>query len=326
MRRREFIARLSSAAMAWPLALHAQRRTTEDARIGVLLVIPLAGRPAKDAFVAGLQELGYRDGKNIFIEYRSADGDLDRLAPMASDLVSSRLDVIVASSTPAALAAKQATATIPIVFVNVSDPVGIGLIAEYGQPGGNITGVSNIGIDLAAKRMQLLKEAVPSIRRVGVYVSEDPNVSKLQPEIERAAKALKIGTVAIEFKDRDGLGPAMARAKSSKIDGLYVVESVSALNVRALLAEFEMRTGLPGVFPASEYAEAGGMLSYGANIDSNWRRVATFVDKILKGKEPREIPAERASTFELVVNLRTARKLGVAVPPPVLQRADRVIE
>ena len=321
------------AAAAWPvlavpLASFAQQQKVY--RVGMLSTASTttAGHMF-DAFIQGLRELGYVEGKNILIERRFAEGNVDRLPALAAELVQQKVDVIFASNTPTTKAAKQMTGTIPIVFVNVTDPVGSGFVASFARPASNITGISNFNIELSAKRLQLLKEAFPKISRVAVFASSDSRESATFAQVaeaERAAKALRIEVLLTDLQRRDDLERELALVRKWRADSLYFVDAPKNFFNRKLLVEFASKTRLAAVCPAKEYVEAGGLMSYGASFEAQYRRAATFVDKILKGAKPGDIPVEQPTKFELVINMKTAKALGIKFPNSILVRADNVIE
>jgi len=321
--RREFLLSASAFCIA-PLAAFAQQPASVH-RIGFLSVA--RENRFLEAFANALRELGYIEGKNISITYRSAERDISLLPKLAADLVSQKVEIIVAVSTPGVLAAKKATNVLPIVFVNVSDPIGIGVIKSFARPGGNVTGASNMGGDISAKRLQLLKEAFPRIARVAIYdPADDPVVTLLRPEVMRAAQLLGLQTLDIAFGDSSGLQKSLSITKKWKADSFYVIESTFAFVRRKLLAEFQSMSGVPGMYPEKEYVEAGGLMSYGVSLAGNYRRAAVLIDKILRGANPGDLPAERPTILEFAFNMRTARALRITVPPSVLGPADHVIE
>jgi putative ABC transport system substrate-binding protein len=280
-----------------------------------------------DAFTQGLRQLGYTDGKNIVIEYRFAEGNQDRLPALAADLVQQKVDVIFASNGASVQAAKRVAGTIPIVFASVGDPVGSGFAATLARPGGNITGTTIISSDLSAKRLQLLKEAFPRISRVAVFTStESPGNDPQVAEVHRASKALGMEILSTQLGRREEFKQELALLRKWRADSIYVTESPTNSFNRKLLAEFAADARLPAVFGEKGYAEAGGLMSYGANYAVLYRRAATYVDKILKGAKPGDLPIEQPTKFELVINMKTAKALGVTIPQSVMLQTDRVIE
>ena len=295
-------------------------------RIGILHTGTVT-EPSTAFFMQELRKLGYVEGKNIIIELGLSAGSLARLPVLAAELVSRNVDIIYASNTPAVRAAKQATSTIPIVFAAVGEPVKSGFVTSLGRPGGNITGLANANPDLSAKRLQLLKEAFPGVSRVAVLITYEANPAGALAEIDRAAKALQVQVVtSAEIKRSADFEGVAARLYEAKADALYV--AVSPLNFlnRKLLAQFAEQVRLPAIFPTREFAEAGALMSYGAKYEALYRRAAVYVDKILKGAKPADLPVELPTEFELVLNAKTAGKLGFAIPEGLLLRAAKVIE
>ncbi|MGZ3318796.1 MAG: ABC transporter substrate-binding protein, partial [Isosphaeraceae bacterium] len=279
------------------------------------------------AFRQGLRELGWIEGQNIVIEYRFADGRLDRLPALAAEVVRLKVDIIAASPTPAALAAKNATGTIPIVFTSVPDPVGLGLVASLARPGGNVTGLTySVGFNIFGKDLELLKEAVPKARRVAVLSNPaSPSQPLTMREITDAARSLGLPLLLLEARgpgDFDGAFAAMAK---ERVGALFVVTDPAFIPHRARLAELTTKNRLPSIFTQREDAEAGALMSYGPSLSDIYRRAATYVDKILKGAKPADLPVEQPTKFELVINLKTARAIGLTLPQSLVQRADEVI-
>ncbi len=311
---------------AVPLAVEAQQ-AGKVPRIGVLQAgLPSSGTsPVADAFLEGLRDLGYVEGRNVFIEHRWAEERLDRLPDLAADLVRVKVDVIVAGGIAATRAAKQATATIPIVMSAATDPLGAGLIASLARPGGNITGSATLLSELGAKRLELLKEAFPKISRVAVLYDPTTSPSVLK-EVEGAAERLKIQLRVLEVRTPEELEGAFREAKRSRADALSVLASPFFQSQRVRIASLAAEYRLPASVPHREYVETGGLMSYGPNFRDLNRRAAIYVDKILKGARPADLPVEQIERFELVINVRTAKALGLSIPPSLLLRADRVIE
>jgi putative ABC transport system substrate-binding protein len=299
-------------------------------RIGYLAADLEADAHRADAFRRGLRDLGYVERQNIVIEYRSAGGHLERLSALAAELVHLKVDVLVSDSTPPALAAKNATRTIPIVFTASADAVGSGLVASLARPGGNITGLSFLGPETVAKCLQLLKETVPRITRVAV-LSHPGNPSEatrqiILKETEAAARALGLRPHFLEVRGPDDFEKAFAEMARERVDGLTVLTSVMLFNERKRLVELAARSKLPTVYPWREPVEVGGLMAYGPNLPDLSRRAAGYVDRILKGARPADIPVEQPIKLELVISLKTARALGLTIPASLLQRADTVID
>ena len=327
-KRRHFLL-ATGALLAAPLSSFAQQPQAKIPRIGFLGVAdPTAWSPRVDAFRAGLRDLGYVEGKNITIEFRFAEGRYDRLPALAAELVRLKVDVIVTHSVPGALAAKQATATnpIPVVMTNVGDAVGAGIVASLARPGGNITGDTFYVTELAAKRLEVLKDAIPRMRRVAVLANPDNALTGLSLQsMEVAAKGLNVALLSFHARgpaDLDGVFAAMAK---QSVDTLTVIEDAALIPSYKRIAELAIRQRLPSI-SFIEYADAGGLFGYGANYLALYRRAAVFVDKILKGANPADIPIERPTTFDFVINMKTARALDLTIPQTVLLRADKVIE
>jgi putative ABC transport system substrate-binding protein len=327
MRRREFMALAGSAAAVWPLAARAQQPQGRPL-IGVLSPISaaLAARNM-EALRQGLRELGYVEGRNIGFEFRYAEGDLARLPALAAELVALQPAVIIAGSAPGALAAREATRVIPIVIASVQDPMALGLAASMARPGGNLTGVWSEGDDsLIGKRLELFKDAVPGASRLAVFVdpTDASDVSTVKA-VPAAARALGLDLRVVEVRSAD-LEAAFAAAAREGAQGLYVSQNPFFFARRAEIAAMALRARLPAVDGYREFAVAGGLISYAASLPDFYRRFGAFVDKILKGANAGDLPIERATKFELVVNLKTAKALGLTIPESFLLRADEVIE
>jgi putative ABC transport system substrate-binding protein len=325
MRRREFIAVLGGAAAAWPLAARAQ--ATKVARVGFFRQ---AGPHDKqfDAFREGLRAAGYIEGQNIAIEQRYAAGAYERLSGLAKELVRSNVDVIVVDGTAAAKACKDATATIPVVVTLAVDPVADGLVASFARPGGNLTGLTMAaGYELAGKRVELLKDMVGSLSRLAVLSNpgNPPHVPYLR-ETERAATALGLDLRAFEVRSANDLPGAFAAMADWRADGLVTLTDGMLFSQRDRVAELALKSKRPGVYPEAEFVAAGGLASYGPSLPDLFRRAASYVDKILKGAKPADLPIEQPTKFELVVNLKTAQMLGLTISREFQLRADEVIE
>ena len=325
MKRREFIMLLGGAAAAWPLAARAQAGSPPI--IGLLgATTPSAERQRLAALTQRLHELGWIEDRNVTIEYRWAEGRNERFAELAADLVRLNVNVIVTSGTPAVLAAKKATSVIPIVFASAGDPVRAGLAATLAHPGGNITGLSNESTDLVGKRLELLRDIVPDLRRLAVMVNVTNPASTLEMnEIKATAKQLGLEVGASNIRGPEDIPPAFEQLKG-RADALYVVIDWLLLNDRLQINTLALHAGLPTMHGLREYVKAGGLMSYGPNIPDLYRRAADFVDKILRGSKPGDIPVEQPTKFDLVVNLTTAKALGLRMPEAFLLRADEVIE
>jgi ABC-type uncharacterized transport system substrate-binding protein len=295
-------------------------------RIGVLLSTS-AGDFVREAFLQGLRDLGYAAEKNINLEYRSAEGKLDRLSALAAELASLKVDVIVASSTTAAEAAKNATATIPIVMANVTDPVATGLVASLARPGANMTGLSNMNAEDAGKRLELLKETNPKASRAAVLWNSANSGTALNfKQTQTAAQELRIQLQSLDVRSVNDLEPAFDAATKGGAQALVALSSpIVNIHFRRIV-DFAAKNRLPAIYDRSDFVEAGGLMSYAPNLAEISRRTATYVDKILKGAKPDDLPVERPTKFELVINLKTAKQIGLTIPPNVLARADRVIK
>jgi ABC-type uncharacterized transport system substrate-binding protein len=324
MDRRAFIGGVAAAALG-PRAAYAQT-PAKARRIGLLMTTtPAAAAHIIVAFADGLRELGHVEGKNILFEYRWAAGDRERFAEMAADLVRQHMDVLVASSQAAALAAQRATRTIPIVMVNASDPMEAGLVASLVRPGGNVTGLSQqLTREIRAKQLQLLKEMMPKMSRVGVLHSAATTVGLR--EYEAAGQTLDVRVQVVEIRNRNDLESAFASMARERIDALLVPADPFLFTERQRIAELAREHRLAGMYSTREYAEAGGLMSYSARLSEQFRRAAIYVDKILRGASAGTLPVEAPSHYELVINLKTAKALGLTIPQSLLQRADQVIE
>ncbi|HEY7141529.1 MAG TPA: ABC transporter substrate-binding protein [Methylomirabilota bacterium] len=317
---------LAFAVLTAALAAHAQPGS-KVARIGVLTLSTASRSSDAEAFRQGLRERGYVEGRNIAIEHRDAAGSADRLPALAGELVRFKVDVIVTQSNVAALAAKQATQTIPIVMAIAGDPVKAGVVGSLASPGGNVTGLTLMQTELSRKRLQLLKEAVPGVALVAVvWNPTDPSADDFLRETEAAARSLGLKLHAIEAGSPAELDSAFKAVAELRPSAFFTLPGgMFQANVRRII-EFGTTHRLPGVFPNRAFVEAGGLLSYAPNLTASWRRSTVFVDKVLKGAKPGNLPIEQPTQFELVVNLRTAKALGLTIPPAVLARADQVIQ
>jgi putative ABC transport system substrate-binding protein len=330
LRRREFITLLSGAAIAWPLAARAQQPAMPVRRIGFLWSVgarTTAMRGWLDAFHQGLKEHGWFEGQNLSVEYRFAEGKMDLLPEIAAELVRLPLEVIVAEGTAAIQAAKNATQTVPIVMALSNDPVGSGFIASLNRPGGNITGLSLQTLDLGGKRLQLLTEIVPGLARVAVLSNPaNPSSTVSLEQTQGAAQSLGIALHVVEMRAPDQFGSAFAAITAARPGGLIVLPDGMFFNEQTRIVGFASTSRLPALFPEKEVAEAGGLITYGPSIPATLRRAATYVDKILRGAKPADLPVEQPTKFELVINLKTAKALGLTVPLTLQASADQVIE
>ena len=293
-------------------------------RVGMLERTPAAANTANvDAFRQGLRELGYVEGESFVIEYRSADGHDDRFAALASDLVRSKVDVLVARGTPAALAAKQATRTVPVVITGVGDPVGQGVVASLARPGGNITGLSAAVTEIFPKRVQLLKELAPQTSRLaGLFNMSNPALPPQWKEVEKAARTLGIEPLLLDVRKAEDLEPAFEAAIRQRADALIVgIDTLTQANHR-LIVDLAARHRLPAIYASTEFA--GGLISYGVNYPEMYRRAAGIAHKIFKGAKPADLPVEEPTAFELVINPKTGQALGLTIPPALLLRSNRL--
>jgi ABC-type uncharacterized transport system substrate-binding protein len=322
--RRKFLATLGSAAVAWPLAARAQQ-PGKLPTIGFLGAEATAWNAYITAFAERLRTLGWIEGRTIAIEYRWSEGRPERVAEIAAEFVRLKVDVIVTNG-PAVATLKQATSVIPIVFAVALDPVGGGLVASLARPGGNVTGQSTQQSDLAGKRVELLRDVVPRLRRLAIILNVSyPSAVLEMGEVQAAARALGIEVATLEIQRAEDIAPAFAALKG-QVDALYVV--VDALVVANLTRINILAVGarLPTMFNTRVYVKAGGLMSYGPNLSDLFRRAADMVDKILRGAKPADIPVEQPTKFDLIINLTTAKALGLEIPPTLLARADEVIE
>ena len=289
-----------------------------------------SGERIKDrlaAFREGLKQLGYTEGKNIVIDYHSAAGEFARLPQLAAELLRSKPDVIVAEGAPAAHAAKNATSFVPIVIGNAADPVGTGLVASLARPGGNVTGLSDFNLAVITKRLELIKEVVPSASRIAILVNPTNPTNPLQlKEIQSAAPGLAVTLLIVEAKRPEDIDNAFASIRKERAGAVIVFGDPMFGTQRKLIGDLALKNRLPSIYGASDNMEVGALMSYGVNFNDLYRRAATYVDKILKGAKPADLPVEQPTKFELVINLKTAKQIGLTIPPNVLARADRVIK
>jgi putative ABC transport system substrate-binding protein len=327
IRRREFITLLGGAAATWPLGVWAQQ--------AALPVIGFLNASSHDefsdrlrAFRQGLKETGYLEGENLAIEHRWADNQLDRLPELASQLVRRQVAVIAATSIRAAVAAKAATTTIPVVFMVGDDPVRLGLVASLSRPGGNLTGTNFFSVELGAKRLELLRELVPAAARIAVLVNpaNPANAESTIQDVGIAVRAMGSQIQVLYASSSRDIDAAFASLARERSDALYVSTGPPFTDRRVQLALLAARSGLPAIYGARSFAEAGGLMSYGASLTEAYRQAAVYVGRILKGAKPVDLPVAQSTKFELVINAQTARMLGITVPPTLLARADEVIE
>ncbi len=328
--RRAFIGTLAGGLLAASLAAAAEQ-PGKVFRIGILSNVPVndpQGTALWGAFIQGLRELGYVEGQNITIEHRSSEGKYERLPSLAADLVRLQVDVIIVPAPQNARAAKEATQTIPIVMASSGDPVADGLVTSLARPGGNITGLTGaVGPEIGGKRLELLKEAVPKLSRVAVLSNPaNPSSAPILEATKTAARSLRVQLQMLEARGPDELGRAFAAMTRERPDALFVLGDGMFLLHRTRIVGFAAKQRLPTTFGGREDVDAGGLMSYAASGRDNFRRAATYVDKILKGAKPGDLPIERPTKFELVINLKTAKALGLTIPQSLLLRADEVIQ
>jgi ABC-type uncharacterized transport system substrate-binding protein len=319
---------LALCAMLFALGGSAQAQpATKIPRIGYLNAnFPSANPTRLEAFRQGLRELAYVEGSNIVIEWRFAEGKLDRIPALAAELVRLKVDIIVSSGPPSTRAAKKATATIPIVMGFDNDPVGNGFVASLARPGGNITGLASLAPELSGKRLELLKETIPKLSRVAVLgTSTSPGNAQSLKKTELAAGSMRVQLQYLDVLDPKDIETAFRAATKGRADGVLVLQTPIVNSQRKQVIELAVKSRLPVIYPQTEYTEAGGLMYYGTNTPDLFRRAATYVDKILKGAKPADLPVEQPTKFELIINLKAAKQIGLTIPPNVLARADRVI-
>jgi len=329
MDRRHFLLTSLAGALAAPFVAEGQQ-AAKVARIGYLAANLAPNRQLGEAFRQGLRDLAYVEGRNVVLEYRDAEGRLERLPAFAAELAALQVDVIVAPNTTTVLAAKQATTTIPIVFAVAADPVASGFVTSLARPGGNVTGLSHLAPELVGKGVELLKQAVPRVSRVAVLwqpggLGERTEKDMLK-EADVAAQVLGVRLQVVEARHPTDLDRAFSDMTKAHADALTVFSTPLLFNERKRLAELAAKHRLPAVYSLREFVDAGGLLAYGANQVDLYRRAASYVDKILKGAKPADLPVEQPTKFELVINLKTAKALGLTIPPSLLGRADEVIQ
>jgi len=326
--RRTFLAGTGAVLLAAPHAAEAQQ-AAKIARIGLLATTSLNPHLG-EAFRQGLRDLGYVEGRNFVIETRNVEGKYERLPALAAELVALKVDLIVVGSTPPAVAAKEATKTLPILFISVADPVASGLVTSLARPGGNATGLATLIPELVGKCLEQLKHAVPGVSRVAVLWQPGALGERTERDMRKEAE-IAAGTLGLQFQFVEARGPTdfdrafsdMARAR---VGALTVLPTPMFVSERRRLVDLSAKNRLPAVYVWREFVDAGGLMSYGPNLADLWRRAATYVDKILKGANPADLPVEQPTKFELVINLKTAKALGLTIPPSLLGRADEVIE
>jgi len=325
MRRRDFIIVIGRAAVAWPVGVHAQHKIP---RIGFMGNSTAALETnLVDAFREGLRELGYEEGRNIAIEYRWAEGNYDRFPMLAAELIATKVDAIVTAGTPAALAVKSATTTVPLVMVAVGDPIGTGLVSSLARPGGNLTGLSSIAPDLEGKRLQLLREVLPALSHVAMFVNSlNPFHVSSMKQARAAAQAMGIKLQLHDIRKSEDLDDAFAAIRKERPDALLILADRVFLHNRQRMMDFTNEQRLPNVNAYKELVEVGGLMSYGPSYEDMHKRAAIYVDKILKGTKPADLPIEQPSKFTFIVNLKAAKALGVTVPSQLLGLADQLIE
>jgi putative tryptophan/tyrosine transport system substrate-binding protein len=322
MKRREFILALGGAAAVWPLEARAQQTSPMIGFLGPASASAMSAWTA--AFVQRLRELGWVEGRTIVVEYRWAEGHSERYSEIAEEFVRLKVDLIFTSGS-AAPAARQATSVIPIVFALAPDPVGTGLVDSLARPGRNLTGLSNQSSDLAGKRVELLREIIPVLRRLAIMASNNSQVMEEMDDAQSAARKLGLEVIRSEMRRADDIAPAIEALKGH-VDALYVVSDAFANSNRVRINTFALAARLPTMHANREYIETGGLISYGANYPHLFRRAAEYVDKILRGAKPADLPVEQPIKFDLIINLTTAKAIGLTIPESFLLRADEVIE
>ena len=327
--RRAFVSCLAALAASRTIVFKPQsayaQQPAPPRRIGFLLVGFSPESDEVQQFRQGLRDAGYIEGRDVVIEWRSVDGDYARLPELAADLVQRKVDVIVAESTPGTWAVKRATSTIPIVMVAVANPIESGLVASFAHPGGNLTGLSNMAIELSARRLQLLKKTIPRLTRVAALWNPDTPYPKVIDDLKAAAPSLSIELNFVSARTPEEFGPAFSAVSRAHAQALYLVSDVLFFSHRMTLVELVSKAKLPAMYWQRNFTDEGGLMSYGPNLGDLARRSAGYVDKILKGAKPGDLPIEQPTKFEFVVNLKTARALGLTIPESVLLEADEVI-
>jgi ABC-type uncharacterized transport system substrate-binding protein len=320
IRRRDFITLLGGAAAAWPVAARGQQ--TRVWRIGYLGTSALQNSPFVEAFQEGMRALGYVEGQNMILDLRSAEGNLERLPALMQELIAARPDVITVVTSSVATVAQRATSTIPIVMLAVTDPVGSGIVDSLAHPGGNITGISHMSLDVTAKALEILREIKPDLQRAGILMSLNPVHPAQLREAQTAANLIGVTVVPVTARNPQEVDKAFSAAEQGKCQAMIVLADGPYLPI----VEYANNARLPTLYQVSQYVRAGGLISFGTDFPALFRRGAYYVDRILKGAKPADLPVERPTKFELLINLKTAKSLGVEIPPTLLARADEVIE
>jgi putative tryptophan/tyrosine transport system substrate-binding protein len=326
MKRKSLFLVMVVVAAAWGIIADAQQPPTKIPRIGYLMTRSLD--PVRsEALRQGLREFGYVEGKTIVIEWRSAEGKLDHVPALVAELVRLNVDVIVTAGPVPTRVSKDATSTIPIVMTQVNDPVGSGLVASLARPGGNITGLSTLAPEISGKQLELLKEILPSLSRAAVFgTSTQPGNSQVLKEVELAAGALAVKLQYVDVLSPEDIESAFRAAVKGRVHAVLMIVASSVVgDHRQKIVDLAIKSKLPAMYPFSSYVEAGGLMSYSVNLTDLDRRAATFVDKILKGTKPADLPVEQPKKFEFIINLKAAKQIGLTIPPNVLARADKVI-
>jgi len=325
---RKKVISLALCAVLFALSLPAEaQQPTKIPRLGYLSGGSPSANPARiEAFRQGLRDLGYVEGKNIVIEWRHAETKLDRLPALAAELVRLRVDIIITGGAPTTRSAKEATATIPIVMAQDTDPVGSGFVTSLARPGGNITGLATLAPELSGKRLELLKEVVPKLSRVAVLgTSTTPGDAQALKEIELAARAFGVKLQYLDVLSSKDIETAFRAASKGRADAVLALAGHGVMAHRPQVVDLAAKSRLPAIYPWPEFVQDGGLMSYGTNLADLFRRAATYVDKILKGAKPADLPVEQPTKFEFIINLKAAKQIGVTIPPNVLARADKVI-
>ena len=320
-----FIGFALSAMLLVPCFSASAQQPTKVARIGHLSATAASDPARREAFLQGLRELGYVEGKNIIIEWRHGEGEADRLPVLATELVRLKVDVIVTAGLEGTVVAKAATSMIPILITQDPDPVANGFVASLARPGGNITGLSTLSAELSGKRLELLKEIVPRLSRVAVFDNSTGGNAQVLKETKHTAKALGVKLQYLDVQSRKDIETAFRAASKARADAVLMLPNPVHFSERIYIAELAIKSRLPVIYGRPEYVEAGGLMNYGVSFTDLDRRAATYVDKILKGTKPADIPVEQPTKFEFIINLKAAKQIGLTIPPNVLARADRVI-